>query len=628
MRRSLLLRLLTLSLTVAALAVVATAVLAAYDTGNRVRSELDNDASLLEIDSEIRKALEVYANAHDSWDGVEPLVRDLAERTGRRIALEMPSGEPVVDSARLLGRTVEALPSVPAARIDAADVHDPAIRAALDQRTSDANHELVIHSGWQLTEAETAERQALSGQAVACMRDRGIDASFRESDGSANGYKRRVVASERRPATDSKSSCIPDELLAPSAASRELNARYVELLSSCLTVQNIAYETSPDPYGLVRVHPADNAAETPQWDVCERTAHVDAKRPYVAPPALLFLGSSDRFDPLSPAGWRRSAITVVMVLLAAGVITVLVGMRLVRPIRALTAAAQRIQTGGHDVRVQVRGTDEVARLATAFNTMATSIADSRQRYRALVGDVAHELRTPLANVRCHLEAAQDGVLGLDAALIDSLLEEASLLERLVADLHDLALADAGMLRIHPEEHDAADLARQVVAAHQAEAHRSGAVLRLDTASSMPINVDPARLRQALGNLVSNALEHVPAGGTVSVAVRGLDDSVALSVRDTGPGIAAEHLPHLFDRFYRIDTSRSRTSGGSGLGLAITRHLVEAHAGRLTVTSEFGAGSTFTIVLPSSLSHGGCPRERVDGRWCPRQQTFVGRERSE
>jgi two-component sensor histidine kinase len=187
------------------------------------------------------------------------------------------------------------------------------------------------------------------------------------------------------------------------------------------------------------------------------------------------------------------------------------------------------------------------------------------------------------------------VLPLDRTLVGSLIEESALLERLVADLQDLALADAGMLALHPEERDAADLAEATVAAHRAQADVSGVDLHLTTTPAV-VHADPARIRQALGNLVSNAIRHTPPGGTVTVAVGESSDAVTLTVSDTGSGIAGEHLPHIFDRLYRVDPSRSRATGGSGLGLAITKHLVEAHGGRLEVTSTPGTGSTFTIRL--------------------------------
>jgi two-component system sensor histidine kinase BaeS len=240
----------------------------------------------------------------------------------------------------------------------------------------------------------------------------------------------------------------------------------------------------------------------------------------------------------------------------------------------------------------------VARLGHAFNAMASSVEANDHQRRVMVSDVAHELRTPLSNIKGYLEASEDGVVPLDGALVRSLQEEAALLERLVSDLQELALADAGMLRLHPEERDVAELAAQTVAAHRAAADAGGVALELAAGDPAVAVVDPARIRQALGNLVANAVTFTPAGGVVRVSVLPRPAGVDIAVSDTGPGIGEEHLPYVFDRFYRADPSRSRATGGSGLGLAITKHLVEAHGGRVTVSSTAGKGSTFVITLPA------------------------------
>lgn len=549
-------RLLGLSLAVAVLAVAATAFLAAYGTGSRLREELAADTSLLETDSAIRAELVAYANEHRDWAGVGEVVRELAGRTGRRVALTTPDGAPIADSAAR-----GDLPAVPAARIDAATERDIAAPNVVAEGAGLAFYQ------WRLTEQERRERQALADAAAECLRHSG--------NGPAQWQYRHQAGDGTAPPFGG--SCVPPELLAPSAATVALRQDIAARTAAC----RAAHE--PD---------------SPMWTECAETARVAAKRPHVAPPADLYLGTGDRFDPFSPDGWWWTAATAVAVLLGAAVLTVPAARRLVRPIHALTAAAGRMAAGDRATRVPVRGNDEVARLAAAFNTMADAVDDHDRQRKALVGDVAHELRTPLANLRCHLEAAQDGVVPLDPGLLQSLVEENTLLERLVADLQDLALADAGMLAMHPEERDATDLAEQAVAAHRARAEASGVDLRLDAPAPVVVHADPMRLRQALGNLVSNAVRHTPAGGTVTVAVRATGNAVVLTVADTGGGIAGEHLPHIFERLYRADPSRSRSTGGSGLGLAITRHLVAAHGGELAVTSTPGDGSTFTIRLPA------------------------------
>jgi two-component system sensor histidine kinase BaeS len=600
MRRSLLLRLLGLSLAVASVAVAATAWLAAFGTGNQLRDELERDASLLETDSGIRAALLGYAREHRGWAGVEALVRELAEQTGRRIALTTSEGVPIVDSARLLGQDPVDLPSVPAATIDATDPGAAVARSVPASGTWRGTGEVgLVYQGWQLTEQERRHRAAVADAAADCLQREAPSGPGRGDDQPRQLTFAGLFAGEGGGERRHNQHCVPDELSAPSAAAREVNERAVERTTACLGDRALTYQVSFDPYGMHLVTPPAGAAKSPEWAACEQAARIEALRPYVAPAADLYLGTRDRFDPLSAASRWRTAGTAAIILLVAAAVTVLAGRRLVRPIHALTAAAQRMAAGDRGARVPVHGNDEVSRLAAAFNTMAEAIGTSDRQRKDLVSDVAHELRTPLANVRSQLEAAEDGLVPLDTALIRSLHEEAALLERLVADLQDLALADAGMLRIHPEECDAADLVRQAVSAHRARAEASGITVRIDAPEPVELFADPARLRQALGNLVSNAVRHTPAGGAVKVAVRGSGAEVVFTVTDTGPGIAAEHLPHVFDRFYRAEPSRSRATGGSGLGLAITKHLVEAHHGRVDVASAPGEGATFTIRLPRS-----------------------------
>lgn len=605
MRRSLLLRLLVLSLTVASLAVVATAVLATYGTGSQLRSEAESSASLLETDSDIRETLLSYASDHRDWTGVEQLIRRLALRYGRRIALTTPSGEPVVDSAALLGEGSSGLPSTPAARIDAAlSVSRPtAGRQPTFTRTLELGSNLAYY-GWQLTEREKRRRETIADQAVDCLNRKGVQAELRIAGGrivlqvAADRESGTGVGPSSPPQLDAwYRACVPSELSAPSAAARRVNEQAIQLTIACLETRDLDYEVSVDTYGLRMVTAPSGEGESPEWTSCARSSREEAIRPYVAAPVDLYLGTSDRFDPFSADGSWRTATTVGIVLLVAAAVTALAGRRLVRPIRALTAAAQRMGAGDRSARVAEHGNDEVTQLAAAFNAMAASIEKTDRQRKSLVSDIAHELRSPLTNVRSHLEAAEDGIVALDGTLLRSLREEASLLSRLVADLEDLALADAGILRVHPEERDAVDLAEQAVAAHRSQAEVAGVAVVLHAPERISVRADPARLRQALGNLVANAITHTPSGGSVRLFVRRDADSVVFTVADTGRGIEKEHLPHVFDRFYRADPARSRSTGGGGLGLAITRHLVEAHGGRVEATSEPGRGSIFTVTLP-------------------------------
>ena len=270
---------------------------------------------------------------------------------------------------------------------------------------------------------------------------------------------------------------------------------------------------------------------------------------------------------------------LLAVVIAVGVLallfTALIARNLVAPIEQLQHAATRIAAGDLATRVDVTSRDEVGRLGNAFNAMSEQLARDEVLRRNLVNDVAHELRTPLTNLLCTVEAIQDGLRKPDARTITSLHDDLTLLQRLVDDLQMLSLAEARTLPLHLERVELCEL--------------------VDAPAGLFAHVDRARLQQILGNLVSNARVH--GGGSVSISARERDGAVELSVSDDGPGIAPEHLPHIFDRFYRADASRARSTGGAGLGLAIVKHLVELHDGTIAVESGAGKGTTFVIRLP-------------------------------
>ena len=280
-------------------------------------------------------------------------------------------------------------------------------------------------------------------------------------------------------------------------------------------------------------------------------------------------------------------------------LTLWLARRMVRPIADLTSAARVIARGGTPPPVPVRGQDEVAELGRAFNRMAERLAADEEQRRRLFAGVAHELRTPLSVIQGTLEGVLDHVLEPTPERIATLHSQTLLLSRLVTDLRDLSLAQAGQLQLNLQAIDAGPVVRETLEALAPLADERGVAVRSDVPRGLPrIDADPDRLRQIVQNLAENAVRYTPPGGKVNVTMRADDaGGVRLAVSDTGVGVDAADLPHIFRHFYRADQSRARSSGGTGLGLAIVKSLVEAHGGRVTVESAVGRGSTFTITFP-------------------------------
>ncbi|MFN3373810.1 MAG: sensor histidine kinase [Chloroflexus sp.] len=292
--------------------------------------------------------------------------------------------------------------------------------------------------------------------------------------------------------------------------------------------------------------------------------------------------------------------TGLMIVLLA--IAAIFSRRISAPLRQISVAAHAIADGDHSSRVKPANVRELAELAESFNRMAAALQQADQQRRQLTADIAHELRTPLSIIKGRLEGIQDGVYEADVEQIDALLAEVALLERLINDLHLLALADAGQLPLYRETVAPAMLVNEAVRSFAQSAAERAIQLSAGSADGLPdIEVDPQRIAQVLGNLISNALRHTPAGGVVRVTVAADPDGVVFSVADTGPGINPVDLPHIFDRFYRADRARTRSSGGAGLGLAIARRLVEAHGGQIWAESELGRGTTVRFRLPAGVA---------------------------
>ena len=305
---------------------------------------------------------------------------------------------------------------------------------------------------------------------------------------------------------------------------------------------------------------------------------------------------------------RLSTAAITAGLIAGG-LALLLGLfltySLMRPVRDLTRAARRLGAGDLAQRVQVKGNDEMAVLGSAFNNMADSLQQAQASRRSMTADIAHELRNPLAVQRANLEAMQDGVFPLTPQALEPVLEQNLLLSRLVDDLRTLALAEAGQLKLERQPTDLAELVERLVERFKPQAAQRQVTFRLEKALSSGVradasglvDLDPLRVEQILNNLLSNALRFVPQAGEIVIGLARIGAQVQVSVRDSGPGIPEEALPHIFERFYRADRSRSRSAGGTGLGLAIALHLAEAHGGTLVAANSPQGGAVFTLSLP-------------------------------
>ncbi len=292
--------------------------------------------------------------------------------------------------------------------------------------------------------------------------------------------------------------------------------------------------------------------------------------------------------------------------LAAGAIAAAIALVLARwlargmtqPLRDMAQAARRMETGDYSQRVHTSSRDEVGQLAAAFNRMSSELESLERLRRDLVANVSHELKTPISALRAHLENLLDGVERPDPEILQVMLTQSERLSRLVDQLLDLSRLESGELPLHREDVPLRRLVSEVLS--EVEVVRSGRDVRVQDRvpeDLPPVLADRERLHQVLFNLLDNAVRLTPPGGDVVVEAHRLNGTCEVSVADTGPGIAAEHLPRLFERFYRVDPARTRDDGGTGLGLAIARSVVEAHGGRIRADSEVGKGSVFTFDLP-------------------------------
>ncbi|MEU2614867.1 ATP-binding protein [Micromonospora sp. NPDC007271] len=574
------LRLLLVLVLVAVTATVATAWLTLRQASQQVLDSAAADQTQVDL---VTDQLTRYGQEHGTWAGVVDLVRDLRTRTGQRIHVVTESGVVLVDTDTEEGRPVRPLGSSSA-------IADP--RPTLPSTAVGSDAEKV-------TRAIAGYRRA--ARYAACLTARGV--SLDRSSGYL-GLPQFVPAAQGLPDhNEDLAECKNAATLASAADGAEASRQVRACLADTAGEVRIRDPLAP----ITDVGPPLPPASKEEQQRCLASAFMEGVRDVTPVPVRVYFGARGEVArPLATGPLLAAAGGVALVVILG---TALLSHRVLRPIRTVTTVARHLGRGELSSRVPVHGNDELATLGRSFNRMADSLQRGEERQRRLVADVAHELRTPLANLRGYLEALADGVIAPDPELFASLHEEAVLQQRIVEDLQDLALAEAGTLAYHRVAVDVAELLETCRTAHRARAEAAGVKLTVHvdpaarpdvppgTAGPPLVSGDPDRLRQVLGNLITNAVRATAPGGSISLQATRTDTAALIRVTDTGTGIEPWALPHIFDRFWRADPARGRHTGGGGLGLAIARQIVTDHGGTITAASQVGVGTAFTITLP-------------------------------
>jgi two-component system sensor histidine kinase BaeS len=571
------LRIFLLVMVVAVTAIGATAWLTLSLTSREINeSQAAADRHRYEIADEIAR----FGRLHGRWPGVDSLVADLSQRTGLHIRLATLDQTVLADSDSLAGQRVGQVRPGPML-IDPR----PELGDWIGQPAGAANRlvtEKGVPPGVLLPPNlfEPVPRSPVQTTRAARM-------VLQLAQYRAALVAVRCIADEVPGATPVLQT---DQVPYLTAAQRSEHPECVQR-ATALVLKN----TGRMELDLVTYRQCSTARLPKEDASCAGTAFADRAGVDAAVPLQLYLGVTAETD-VGQLG-RPALLGVAGLILVALVGTAWIARVVSRPVRSLTAASRRLADGKLDTRVPTTGRGELARLSESFNSMAEAVQHSEERQRRLVADVAHEMRTPLSNLRGYLEGLSDGVVEPSRELFASLHEETMLQRRILDDLQVLALAEAGDLRYNRAPVDLADLVGVGATVHRAVAAEAGIALTVDVPAPVWIEADPDRLRQVLGNLLTNAIRYTDAGGHVLVRVREQGGEAVLTVRDTGVGMTPADLARVFDRFWRADPARQRATGGTGLGLTIAQRIVRDHQGRIAVASEPGDGTTFTVRLP-------------------------------
>jgi two-component system sensor histidine kinase BaeS len=512
--------------------------------------------------SEIVAEIQDYGFRHGGWPGVNRLVTELSDRTHLHLQLQTEDGLVLVDSDTEANRTSGPVQGT-AYRIQ--PVPKPEISPVAEQfPVTDRIPADLFGPAPSESPPALAVRQAAQYRAglvlVRCLHDT-------LGDPAALGVDHAPYVT---PAQLARSPGCRQKAIGKVLGDRDWFTSYWQYYSRCA-----ARKGTPCIWG----------------------AFADTVSTSAAVPLQLYLGGRNKVE-ISDLG--RPAIAGAAALLVVALAgTFVIAQRISRPVRRLTDAARLVAEGRSDVRVPTGGGSELARLTRSFNAMAAAVEQSEDRQRRLVADVAHEMRTPLSNLLGYLEGLSDGVVAPSREVFASLHEEALLQRRILDDLQVLADAEAGDLSYARSLTDLTDLATTSATAHRAVAAEAGVTLTVEAPEPVWVEGDQDRLRQVLGNLLTNAIRYTDRDGQVLIGVHQEQGKAVLTVRDNGVGIASTDVPHVFDRFWRADPARQRATGGSGLGLTIAHRIVTDHGGRIEVSSLRHMGTAFTVHLPAA-----------------------------
>ncbi|MCK2241447.1 MULTISPECIES: ATP-binding protein [unclassified Crossiella] len=582
LRHRMFVRLLAATVLVGACTVAVTAWLAANSTSRAIRAE---QGQTLAEDTTIYQSLLGYAATHPRWDEVGSLVTGLASGTGRRIALTTRDRTVIVDSA-----PGTPLPAKAASTVDPMELNP----ALTNEGALDGIDPRAV-GPFRLSAAERERSANRAREVVDCLRRNGSRSTVEVLNND------RSVAENYY--TDTENPCRAGELRVPSATEKAALAELSGRVESCLRERGaLPVRLELGEEGEIVV-PGDRDDED-ELLTCLAESRRHQLVTFIAPSALLFVADPPGVAGLTAAGAWPLVLAGGLVLLVMVGVSAYLATRLLRPVHALAATAERMRDGDTSARVAVKDAGEIGRLSLVFNELSAHLEQAERQRRDMIGDISHELRSPLTTLRGWLEAAADGQRPMEPDLVNVLLTETLTLQQLIDDLQDLALAESGQLRLHPQRLPVAETLLSVAMANQAQAAELGLTVAVDAPENLVVQADPVRLRQAVANLVSNALRHTARGGQVTLSARADGPDVLITVADNGSGIDPEELPLVFDRFWRAEKSRSRRTGGSGLGLVIVRRLTEAQGGAVTATSTLGQGSAFTLRLPAAASGSG------------------------